>query len=327
LRQDESLAALLPQLLYHLDEPIAQPAIIQTVHVAALARLSGVPVLLSGDAGDELFAGYPSYRADQTLARYLKIPSLVRNSVLTPLLEHMPARFDSVRKLASKSRITDPFERYVTWMKMVEPERQLNLMASPRRDPSAYARFANRLRPILAAPETAHFADRIAFASLNWWIAEDSNMRVDKMSMAMSMEARAPLEDHLLVELALRLPLEYKLRDGDFKRVLKDAVRDLVPPSILERPKWGFFPPISNWLRTIFRPLVDRYLSRDYVAAVGWFDPDAVQRIVHAHIVERKYELWPLYTLLVFHIWHALYIDGSLHLDHKLVPSDFAELV
>ena len=152
-------------------------------------------------------------------------------------------------------------------------------------------------------------------------------MRVDKMSMAMSMEARAPLEDHLLVELALRLPLEYKLRDGDFKRVLKDAVRDLVPPSILERPKWGFFPPISNWLRTIFRPLVDRYLSRDYVAAVGWFDPDAVQRIVHAHIVERKYELWPLYTLLVFHIWHALYIDGSLHLDHKLVPSDFAELV
>lgn len=328
LRQDGQLAELLPHLLYALDEPIAQPAIIQTAHIAALARQHGVSVLLSGDAGDELFAGYPAYRMDRVLERYLRIPQFLRAGLLTPLLERVPPRFDSVRKLATKSRLTDPAQRYLTWMKLIDAEQQATLYASPHRQlgDSATARLGTLLRPLLDAPRTRHFADRIAFTSLNLWIAEDSNMRVDKMSMAMSVETRAPLEDHLLVDLAYRLPLAYKLRGGGFKTVLKDAVRDLVPAEILERPKWGFFPPISNWLRTILKPLVDAYLAPDYVAACGWFDPQAVSAIVDAHIVRQKYELWPLWTLLVFHLWHALYIDRSLSLPHMLAPHDMHDL-
>lgn len=324
LPQDERLAHLLPHLIYALDEPVAQPSIIQTVHVAALARHSGVPVLLSGDAGDELFAGYNSYRLDRVLEGYLRVPSLLRTKLLTPLLESAPARFDAMRKLAAKSRLTDPVSRYLSWVKLIEVERQPGLLAAPHRrlGETAHARLAEILRPLLEAPKTRYFADRIAFASLNTWIPEDSNMRVDKMCMAMSIEARAPLEDHPLVALAHRLPLDYKLRLGDFKAVFKDAVRDLVPASILARPKWGFFPPVSNWLRTVFRPLVNKYLAPDYVAACGWFDPGAVTAIVRAHLDEGKYELWPLWTLLVFHLWHALYIDGSLTLGHKISPHD-----
>jgi asparagine synthase (glutamine-hydrolysing) len=323
IKQDNSLAELFPRLVYAMDEPVVQPAIIQTVHVSALARMHGVPVLLSGDAGDELFAGYPHYRMDRLLERYLRIPGLLRQTVLTPLLEHMPARFDGLHRLAKKSRSIDPVRRYLEWMRIVELDRLPGLLSDERQAASAYGTVGKHLRPLLTAPQTPYFADRIAFASLNLWIAEDSNMRVDKMSMAMSVESRAPLEDHPLVELAFRIPLGYKLRGGDFKRVLKRAVADLVPPEILARPKWGFAPPSSEWLRTVLRPLVDKYLSPENVREVGLFRPEAVSGLIHAHMTKRSYELWSLWALLVFHVWHALYIEQSLKLESRLQPHDF----
>lgn len=207
-------------------------------------------------------------------------------------------------------------------MRIVELERLPALLTDGALAGSAYERLNGRIGPVLAAPRTRHFADRIAFASLNLWLAEDSNMRVDKMSMAMSVEARAPFEDHRLVELALRIPLGLKLANGDFKRVLKQAVAEFVPPEILTRPKWGFMPPSSEWLRTVLRPLVDAHLSPQRVAEVGYFRPEAVARLVDAHVTKRAYELWPLWSLLVFHLWYALYIDQSLTLDTRLTPED-----
>jgi asparagine synthase (glutamine-hydrolysing) len=322
IREDDNLAVLLPHLIYSMDEPIAQSAIIQTVHVAALARQHGVPVLLSGDGGDELFAGYTTYRLDRILSRYLQIPGLLRKAVLTPLLERAPKRFDDARKLAAKSRITDPVQRYLIWMNVIDPARLPALLANGNHDAAVNDLLGGVLHPLVDAPHTLEFTDRIAFTSLCLWLAEDSNMRVDKMSMAMSIEARAPLEDHGLVELAFSLPLSFKLRGGTFKAVFKDAFRDLIPPEIVNRPKWGFFPPVSNWLRGIFRPLVDRFLSPDYVAAVGCFDPDSVARIVALHMSKRSYEMQAVWSLLVFHMWHALFIDRSLTLDTTLTPAD-----
>ncbi len=318
INQTTHLSELLPHLIYALDEPVAQPSIIQTAYVAALARRNGVPVLLSGDAGDELFAGYTSYRADRVLERYLRVPKLLRQTVLNPILERIPQG----QSLAAKSHITDPVDRYLTWMRLIGPDRLPGLMIDQRLASGAHQTISRVVRPLLDAPCTNHFADRVAFASLNLWIAEDSNMRVDKMSMAMSIEARAPLEDHKLVELAMRIPLEHKLRQGDFKRVFKDAVADWVPAEILRRPKWGFVPPTSDWLRTVLKPLVETYLSPENVEAVGWFKPEAITGLIDDHMTKRNYELWSLWPLLVFHIWHALYIDGSLKLDHKLTPLD-----
>ncbi|HRE46170.1 MAG TPA: asparagine synthase (glutamine-hydrolyzing) [Aggregatilineales bacterium] len=322
IRQDDHLAWLLPRLVYAMDEPLAQPGIILTAYVAALARQRGVPVLLSGDAGDELFAGYPSYRADQLLGRYLRIPAFLRNRILNPLFKRLPKRFELLRKVAAKASASDPLSRFLAWNRNIDPARFPDLLS----DPSATARATTALRdillPILNTPQTPYFTDRLAYAGLRLWLAEDSNMRVDKMAMAMSIEARAPLEDHRLLAGAFQLPLSYKLRGGDFKRVFKDAVRDLVPESILTRSKFGFFPPASEWLRTILRPLVERWLSPDYVRAAGMVDPDAVARIVRAHVEDRHYELWAVWTLLVLHLWHALYISGALTLTGKLSAAD-----
>jgi asparagine synthase (glutamine-hydrolysing) len=320
IKQDESLAALLPHLVYAMDDPVAQQSIFQTPYVAALARSHGVPVLLTGDGGDELFAGYNHFRADQVLERYLRLPALLRNTVLTPLLERL--RFESARKLAQKSRVTDPVRRYLEWKRMVALEQMPDLMLDQTGASCAYDSVSVALLPMLEAPRTNHFADRIAMAGFASWLAEDSNMRVDKMTMAMSIEARAPFEDHEMIALGFSLPLDFKLRRGDFKVVLKEAVADFVPRPILERPKWGFAPPTSEWLRTTLRPLAERYLAPDYVRAVGLFRPEAVTDLVERHINKREYHVWVLWTLLIFHLWHALYIDRSLMLDKKLSPVD-----
>jgi len=318
--QDERLAWLLPHLIYAMDEPVAQQSIFQTPYVAALARQNGVPVLLTGDGGDELFAGYPHFKSDQVLERYLKVPGLLRNAILNPILERLPS--DSARKLAHKSRQADPVRRYLAWKRMIELERLPELLADEWSAERAYPAVSAALLPMLQAGKTRHFADHIALTGLASWLAEDSNMRVDKMSMLMSTEARAPFEDHHLVDLAFRIPLAHKLRNGDFKTVLKSAVSDLVPQEILERPKWGFAPPTSQWLRTHLRPLVKTYLAPERVEAVGFFRPETVVRLIESHIDKGQYEVWPLWTLLVFHIWHALYIERSLVLDHKLTPAE-----
>jgi len=99
-----------------------------------------------------------------------------------------------------------------------------------------------------------------------------------------------------------------------------------VRSSVLTRPKWGFMPPGSNWLRTGLRPLVDQYLSPEYTAAVGLFQPETVTRLVNSHM-NGGYELWPIWSILAFHVWHALYMDCSLTLEHKLSPDDLRPMV
>lgn len=315
-----ALSDVFPHLVAAMDEPIAQHAIVQTAYVSALARVHGVPVLLTGDAADELFMGYPHYRADRQLARYLWLPRVLRTGLLDPLLARTP--HDGLRKLAHKStHDEDAVRHYLTWMRVTGVDALPGLLADDTLAQRAYDTVAPSLWGILDAPHTHTFTDRVAYTSFRRWVAEDSNMRVDKMSMLMSVEARAPFQDHELVELAFRLPLAYKLRGGDFKRVLKDAVRGLVPDDVLTRPKWGFAPPSSDWLRGALKPLVDTYLAPDYVAAAGYFQPETVTRLVDEHHHKRGYHLWTLYPLLVFHIWHAAYIDGTLNLGEKMTPA------
>ena len=304
------LASLVTRLIYMLDEPITDATIILTAYVAALARIHHIPVLLSGDGGDEIFGGYQHYAADHLLSRYMAIPSLLRSSVITPLLERLPGqRFDGARKLARKSRQTDPAARYLEWLAWIKPERHGALLSQPG---DSFGAVADVLRPVLAQPHTDQFTDRVAYADLRLRLPEYWNCRVDKMCMTMSIESRAPLQDYQLAEFALALPLSYKLRGGEFKAVFKDAIRDLVPSSVLTRHKWGFNPPTSRWMRGLLRPLVEQTLTRERVEAAGVYRYETIQRMIHDHIVAEKYEMHGLWQALIFHLWHAQYIDGTI---------------
>jgi asparagine synthase (glutamine-hydrolysing) len=321
IQRGDQLTAIFPKLVAAMDEPIAEQAIVQTAYVAALARANGVPVLLTGDSADELFLGYNHYRADQVLAGYLMLPRWMRTGLLDPLLK-VSGREPAV-KLAEKSTHDEsPVRRYLAWMRVTGVDDLNTLMTDTTLAARAEGLVSASLAGLLAEPQTPHFADRIAYASFRRWIPENSNMRVDKMTMLMSTEARAPFEDHPLVDYAFSLPLDYKLRNGDFKRILKDAMRGMVPDEVLARPKIGFAPPMSDWLRGPLRPLVERYLSADYVRQVGYFQPEVVTRLVNEHLEKRAYHLWTIFPLLVFHLWYAIYIDQSLTLGEPLTPAD-----
>jgi asparagine synthase (glutamine-hydrolysing) len=320
------LAELLPSLVYSADEPIGQPAIIQVAHVAALARQRGVPVLLNGEASDELFFGYDYYRSDYRLAQYLKLPAPLRQRALNPLLERLPARFRALRNLARRAQLSEPLARYLTWTQLTPPERYNSLLRDPEPDSAPHWEIlAALIAPWLMAPEADSFTQRIPYADLNLNVPEGINMRLDKLSMALSVEPRSPFQDYPLAELALSLPLGYKLGVRRTKIVLRDAMRDLLPEAILKRPKWGFFAPISKWLRGALRPLVERFLAPENVAAVGIFKPEAVREVVEAHYAERRYEMWTIWSLLTFHIWHALHVSQTLAPPERMTCSDFVQ--
>ena len=320
------LAELLPRLVYSAEEPLGQPAIIQVAHVAALARQCGVPVLLSGEASDELFFGYDYYRSDYRLAQYLKLPAPLRQRLLNPLFERLPERFKALHNLARRAQLSDPIARYLTWTQLTSAERYSGLLRDAQGDGALYQQMlAALIAPWLMAPRVAAFTARIPYADLNLNVPEGINMRLDKLSMALGIEARSPFEDRALAELALSLPLGYKLGARRTKIVLRDAARDLLPEPILKRPKWGFFAPISKWLRSALRPLVERFLAPENVAAVGIFKPEAVQEVIEAHYAERRYEMWTLWSLLTFHIWRALHVSGTLALPERLSFGDFVQ--
>jgi len=193
----------------------------------------------------------------------------------------------------------------------------------------ARSRGAESLRraiaPLLNTPDSPHFANRLAYAGMRLQLGENHNMRLDRMTMSMSVEARSPLQDYRLAELALNLPLEYKLRRGGFKMVFKDAVANRIPEEVLRRPKWGFTPPASEWLRTSLLDLMKKTLTPDRVAAAGVFQPAALQQAVHDHVIERIYELWPLWSALIFHLWHAHFIESESPAASMLTPQMLAE--
>ncbi|KAB2905322.1 MAG: asparagine synthase (glutamine-hydrolyzing) [Anaerolineae bacterium] len=317
LRHENVLASLLPQLVYALDDPIADTAIIQTAFVNALARRSGVPVLLSGDGADEIFAGYPFFQQAHRVQQYQTLfPASIRHTVLHPLMRLLPpnGRLGQLHKLMDKSQLVTPGEHFLTWELNFSFDRIHAMMQASALARTGTNDLLNRINQELNPLPTHDMADKVGYARLRWWLAENSNMRFDKMAMWMSVETRAPFQDHELVDLALSIPLSHKLPG---KVVLKDAVKAWIPASVINRPKWGFTPPASDWLRTIFRPLVDAYLLNPNRLSTSGLNPAAVIPLVEAHLNRTSYHLNEVWNLLIFQLWFALYIEQSLEFGER----------
>jgi asparagine synthase (glutamine-hydrolysing) len=318
---DERLAATLSHVAAALDEPSSQPSVVLLAYAVALAREHGVRALLSGEGSDELFAGQRLYRADRLLELYLQVPSAFRQ-FLTPLMAHLPAHF---KRLASKARETDAVRRYLSWIRLIALDRLPQVLIDQPLAKGAYAQLAQTLRPVLSAPRTHHFADRIAFANLSLWLAECANPRLDQIGSAFETSIFVPFADHHLVNFALHLPLLHKLRNNGHKTVLRHAVADLVPPSLLSRPKRDPFAVASVWLRDALKPLLARYLSPERLAASALFAPQAVADLIAAHQSGAANEARALWLLLMFQLWHAQHITGDLRLEGDFDPLERVE--
>lgn len=311
-------ADLLPKLIWHLDEPIADSACLTTYLVSQLARRS-VKVILSGVGGDELFGGYRRYLGDGVRRWYNLLPAAVRRGWLPSLATRLPQDrnskwMDYARYFAAfvKTAEQDPTASYLSYVTLLSPEVQQDLLCADTRGPSgANADSLITLDRYFTRCNGADNLSRIIYADLKTSLPDDLLALTDRMSMAASIECRAPLVDHELVELASQIPPSLKVRGLKLKYLLKKAVAPWLPREILERKKRGFGAPVGAWLRKDLQPLISELLSEKQVRQRGIFQWPAIAGLLEAHREKRRDHTDQLFALVALEIWCRIYLDGK----------------
>ena len=305
------VVSLLPQLLWHMDEPMADTAFITTYLVSKFAR-KDVTVILSGVGGDELFGGYRRYLGEHYASRYQRIPGFLRRGVIGPIGRRLPA--DRHSALLNTSRLIRGFiqsadlpfeERYGSYVEVFSKdirEKMLHERSADRDDPIQRAFQSCTSKDVLHALLTV---DRLT------QLPDDLLMLTDKMTMATSLECRVPLLDHDLVELAMRMPTHEKIRGRELKYVLKESLSDLLPRDILYRKKRGFGAPMGAWIKNELKPLLSSVLSRESVESRGLFRWDSIDLAMRRHASNKEDHTDHLLALLNLELWCRMTLDGE----------------
>ena len=294
-----------------LDEPLSDGSLIPTFLLARFVR-KYVTVALGGDGGDELFAGYPMYRAHRIASMYRLVPSFVRNGLVRPAVERLPVShknlsFDYKAKRFVRAAELDPVERHHSWFGSFALDDQDGLLSREVRERTSADIYAAAREVFENGPIRDDLA-RMQYLDVNFYLAEDILTKVDRSAMQVSLETRAPFLDPRIADYAFSLPMKYKLRGSNGKVILKKAVEPLLPKAILNRPKKGFGIPIAAWLRGRLRYLLHDLLSPERLKEQGIFEPAYVDRLVSEHeqgIASHHKELW---TLLVFQLWSRQFL-------------------
>lgn len=294
-----------------LDEPLSDGSLIPTFLLARFVR-KYVTVALGGDGGDELFAGYPMYRAHRIASMYRLVPSFVRNGLVRPAVERLPVShknlsFDYKAKRFVRAAELDPVERHHSWFGSFALDDQDGLLSREVRERTSADIYAAAREVFEKGPVRDDLA-RMQYLDVNFYLAEDILTKVDRSAMQVSLETRAPFLDPRIANFAFSLPMKYKLRGSNGKVILKKAVEPLLPKAILNRPKKGFGIPIAAWLRGRLRYLLHDLLSPERLKEQGIFEPAYVDRLVSEHeqgIASHHKELW---TLLVFQLWSRQFL-------------------
>ena len=304
----KDFTSLAQQVTWHLDQPIADQATIATMMVSRLAA-SHVKMVLSGEGGDELFAGYARY-VGESWSRYFNIfPSPLKS-----LARSASQRLPGLRrpKIAIHA-LTQPDEvsRFTNWFPLFNTEARGQLLTSDvltqinGNAPNDV--FAAALRKTSARD----YLNRMLYVDSKYWLPDYLLLRGDKLTMSASLEGRVPLLDHRLVEFAGRLPTNLKIKRGQRKYLLKKVARRYLPAEIIDRKKQGFPIPISSWFRSSAREFVGDLLSPSRVSWRGLFRPEYVQRLLNEHqrgFADHGDLLWGLISI---ELWQQAFIDQA----------------
>ena len=302
---------VIPLLPAMFDEPFADSSQIPTYLVAKLAR-SAVTVSLSGDGGDELFAGYDRYF--HTLQIWRKIAWMPRGArrLLGGAIEDTPLGLlglagAALGFLPGPRLSADRLRKLGALLGGASQQDLYREMLGHWRDPASLVRGAHVPDYFLSDPEnwrvSSEPVDNMCYADLNTYLPDDILTKVDRASMAVSLEARVPLLDHNVVELAWRVPMHMKIRNGQSKWLLRQVLYQRVPPELIERPKMGFGVPIDTWLRGPLRDWAEALLSEERLKREGFFDPGPIRAKWREHLSGKRRWHFPLWDVLMFQAW------------------------
>lgn len=300
----EDVIRLLPRLIWHMDEPNGDSAMVPTYLVSELAA-TRVSVILSGLGGDELFAGYPRYqlpleRGGFKRSAYRLLPEFARRGIVLPVAARLTPSLHA--KLLAAVATTE--ERYLASVSIFSPAEKNRLL---------------RKNGWLAPDQVVTYYDaypgtdpvnRFMFVDAHTYLPDDILALTDRMSMAVSLEARTPFLDYRLVEYCTGLPGSFKLNRSAWKIVLKEAMAGFVPRVVIERDKWGFGAPLSSWLMRRLLPYARSVISRGWLVDSDLVDPAGVDDLLRrfSGAVPEAQQIW---TLLVLELWARMYLDGS----------------
>ena len=312
---------LLPKLAWHLDEPFADSSAVPTYYVSKAAR-EHVIVALSGDGGDELWAGYARHRVERWEVAARQWLGIKGSRLAGRLAARLPLSVKGARSL--RHLALAPADAYA--------------------QKHAYGMFENGLRAALYSPDFAREVrdadpfvgfrsayqacpssdpvDRALYVDVKTYLVDDIMTKVDKMSMAVSLESREPLLDHELLAFAASIPSTLKIRNGRGKYLLRRLLARRIPQSIVHRPKQGFAAPIGQWLRGPLVPMVQELLLDGSLKARGVFDDREVARIWREHrdgVHDHPHRLW---TLVMLELWFRRFIDGVQRVQPTGAASD-----
>ncbi|MCC7177574.1 MAG: asparagine synthase (glutamine-hydrolyzing) [Acidobacteria bacterium] len=306
------LESLFDKLVVHLDEPFADVSMFPTYMVSSLAR-EHVTVALSGDGGDELFGGYDAYEAQALAAKLgglgeVVMPALAAVAATLPPTEKKKGLVNKVKRFTAGATTAPSDLGHYRWMVYLGAAAKSRLYAGGLRDRLRAHDVYAPVREALGRFSQDDVLNRQLYADLSLYLADDILVKVDRMAMATSLETRAPFLDADVMELAFSMPANLKIRNGERKWVLKQAMRGILPDAILTRKKEGFSIPMKNWLRRELQPLMRSLLAPDRVRARGLFDPAEVTRLMDTHVAGRENHAHTLFPLMVLERWAAEHV-------------------
>ena len=297
LNPDEDLASAIEEFAAYSDDPSADAGALPVWFLSKMCR-SEVTVALSGEGADELFGGYQTYLADR-YARMLRVLPLSARKLAAHAASLLPVSDEKIGldykvKRMLEGALLEPVDAHFYWNGAFSEEQKRALLASE-------GERAARLR--LPGHENISYLNRFLFLDQLCYLPDDILVKSDRMSMAHSLEVRPPFLDHRIVEFAASLPERFKIRGQSLKHILRETMRDKLPPGVAKRGKQGFDIPAHHWARTVLRPLMEETLSEKNVRETGIFSPEAVHEILRAHLERRAnygYHLWGLLILLLW---------------------------
>ena len=303
---------LMETLIWHADDPLADSSMIPLYIVSEFAR-EHVTMVLTGDGGDELFAGYNTYNAHFVRARYRRLPSWLRKGVISPLVNALPVThsnvsFDFKAKRFVRGAEQSDEDAHFWWRVIFDEQAKEALYAAEQQQATRDFETAQVFREQFERSGTDDALSRLLYVDTRLSLPADMLTKVDRMSMAHGLEARVPFLDHELVELAARIPSSLKFKGETQKYILKRALHGVVPDETLNRRKAGFNVPVNTWLTGQLRAFADQVLARDRIAAAGLLDPDAVGRLTAEHRARRADRSYQIWSLICLQIWYERFI-------------------
>jgi asparagine synthase (glutamine-hydrolysing) len=315
-RASADLIQSLPKMIWHLDEP-SDPIAACMFQAAQLASRH-VKVVLGGDGGDELFAGFDRYVGARYIDVYSLMPRTLRQGLMGPMLDRLPDSFayknltQKLRWVHQLSLQTTAAAQYAeaTCFFRFAHERKRALYSDP-----LWKELGDRVSTVAITEPFEHveaddLLDRMLYTDFATRLPEHSLVLTDRMSMAHGLEARSPFLDHELVEFLAKVPAKIKVQNKQPKYLMRKLAADYLPVPILQREKQGFMLPIAYWFRTDLFPVVRHMLEQSFFVKAGWFKKENIQRLLDEHRNHRYDHHVRLWMLLTLELWHQLYIEG-----------------